>query len=903
MNGIASTFSRFLSAIRNLRWRTRVDQDIDDEVRSHLQLLIDEKTKSGATIAEARRAAMLELGGVEQVKEQIRVSRAGARMESVFRDGRYAIRSLRHAPRFTLSVIGTLAIGIGANTAVFTVVDELLFRPPLYPHGDRLVHVISIARQGGTGGGNGLNAHRLLTWQSHQVFDQLEAFAPTQLDVGGEDPERINGFFATPGFFSLLGGKAEIGRTFGDGDGKPNSERVVVLSNAIWRRQFNSSPDAVGRTIALDDEAYRIVGVMPRSFHGPPPSWALSAWSDDDTCWIPFDPSAHNGDSTVEGFLGVGRLHDGMSIKTAQQRSDTLASAMNQSDPQPRSWYLYFSKLKRTYASESARTAMLVLLSSVALVLLIACANVGNLLMVRSGVRQREMLVRAALGGSRARLIGQALTESGILALTGGACGIALAWIGIRVVHLVAPPEPILLDTSGVDIGIDARVLVFTAALTSLTAILVGLWPAIRATSANPGQVSRAALSGGRAASPVTGTLITCAVALSFVLLVSAGLMTQTFAKLIALEPGFDPHDVVAVQLALRGDRYPTPLSRSQFLDAALARISALPGVSAAAAADDFPPILMSQGTSKGIIEGDDGVFASQSAEQSVSVIITQDYLRTLGIPLIIGRSFTASEPDDSVIINQSLAHQLWPDGSAIGHRLRAYDSAPWKTVVGVVGDIEVRMGDERLAAQMYHPMEGGPAPPRIGPARPLGRRFSVSRWLIVKARDTQAIARALKNELRGLDQAVAVKRVEFVDNQWANMFAPQRFALQLMGLFALLAVALAASGLFASIAYAVTERTPEIGIQMALGARQHNVLIPLLRRGTIVTMSGIVVGFVIAVYTTRYLRVLLFGVGPLDAATFAAVAIVFISIAMLAMWLPARRATRVDPLIALRAL
>ncbi|HEU4694925.1 MAG TPA: ABC transporter permease [Vicinamibacterales bacterium] len=822
------------------------------------------------------------------VKNVTRHAWPGRGLDRLAQDVGFAFRLLQRNPGFALTAVLTLALGISANTTVFTIVDHVLFRPPPYLAGDRLVQVAGLDRPGGSGG-NTLNAHRILGWQVQDVFERLEGFGPQQFDVSGDGPpERVSGYAVTTGLFSMLGVSPEIGRVFGPTDGRPGDEPVVILGHNVWVRRFGASANAIGARLRLNDELYRVVGVMPPHF-----------LNRDDGVLVPFDLVSHDGDDAVSNFIGLGRLREGVTAAAAQERADALAAGLNALDPQPRSWYLGVRQWKLVFLSDLAHDALLMVLGAVGFVLLIGCANVANLLLSRAVVREREMAVRSALGASRGRLIRQGLTECSIVVLAGSALGVAFAWAGVRALVAVLPGAT-FIDVGGVDLRVDGRVLAFAAGATALTAAACGLVPAFRASRPSLDAGLRGVTSGtSRSTGRMSGLLVVVEVAFSIVLLVGAALLIRTFTRLSAIEPGFDPNGVVTANIDLPTDRYPTPAAREAFfeeLNGALLRAGIVSTAIANGALPDETAIEF------GTVENDDEPVRRVEPDPYVgSLTVGGAFFETLRIPIVEGRAFTSADGSDAVIVNQTLALRLWPAGAAVGRRMREGDG-PWWTVVGVARDVEMRMfaSNDRLTLQTYHPFVTRVASPPTPP--PGGRRTFANRRIFVRAADAIATARTLSQAVWTLDPALPVQRTESLRDRWNRTFAPQLLVVSVMALFSLVAVVLAAAGLFAVISHAVARRTHEIGIRAALGATRTDIFRLVMSRGLALAAFGVVIGLAGAAAVSRTLTALLYQVGPYDAASFLAVAGGLLTVAAAACWLPTRRAMAVDPATALRA-
>ena len=823
------------------------------------------------------------------VKEVMRDMRRGGWGDRLAQDVRFASRLLQRNPGFALTAILTIALGISANTIVFTMVDHVLFRPPPYLAGDRLVQVAGLNKPGGSGGNN-LNAHRILGWQAQDVFERLEGFGPQQFDVSGDGlPERVSGYTVTTGLFSMLGVSPQIGRAFGPEDGRPGDEPVVILGHNVWVRRFGGSPKAIGARLRLNDEPHRIVGVMPPHF-----------LNRDDGVLVPFDLISHDGDNAVSNFIGLGRLREGVTAEAAQERADMRAAGLNDLDPQPRSWYLAVRPWRLVFLSDLAHAALLMVLGAVGFVLLIACANVASLLLSRAVAREQEMAVRSALGASRGRLIQQGLTECSVVVLAGSALGVAFAWAGVRAV-VASLPGATFIDVGGIDLRVDGRVLAFAAGATALTAAACGLLPALRASRPKLDAGLRGVTSGtSRSSSRMAGSLVVVEVAFSIVLLVGAALLIRTFVRLNAIEAGFDPNGVVTANIDLPTDRYPTPVAREAFFEELNGALLRTPGVFSTATATGVLPD--ETAIEFGTIETDDAPVRRVEPNPYVgSLTVGGAFFETLRIPILEGRAFTPADLDDAVIVNQALASRLWPAGAAVGRRMREGDG-PWWTVVGVAGDVEMRMfaSNTRLTLQTYHPLVVRATSARA--PLPRGRRTFVYRRIFVAASDTAATARILEQAVWSIDPALPVQRIESLRDRWNRTFAPQFLVVSVMTLFSLVAVVLAAAGLFAVISYGIARRTHEIGIRIALGATRTDIFRLVMSRGLALAAFGVVIGLAGAAAVSRTLTALLYEVGPYDVSSFVGVAGGLLAVAAAACWLPTRRAMAIDPATALRA-
>ena len=806
----------------------------------------------------------------------------------MIRDLRLALRRFRFKPAHSLLMIVILGIGIGATTAVFSVVDQTVLRPAPFAQADRLVDVIDIDRTRG-GGGNSLIPAKIVGWQSEPtLFEAFEAYAPRQFDVTGEvEPERVQGLLVSTGLFGMLGVRPRIGRAFVREDGAPGADRVVVISEALWRRKLGAREDVLDSRLSLNDDSYRIIGVMPRRFR---------LTSDKESLWLPYDPHSNLADTTVRGFFGLARLAASVPRGSEQQLADTMADRRQAQAPLARTWGLRLDRKKVASVDKSTRTALLVILGAVAFVLLITCANTASLFLSQVVIRQREMAIRTAIGAARGRLIREMLTESLLFALCGGALGVLIAVWGVDAVVASAPANFTFQATSPIEI--DGRILAVTLGLTLLTGFVFGFLPAIRGSRPDLDVILKATSgSGTQSYGRFAGALIVAEVAFSLILLVGAALMLRTFANLESLQPGFEPRGLIAVSLSLPTDKYPSSAARAAFLDSVRERIVALPGVSQFAVADGVPP---SGSLHFGIPEAE-GSTAPPRREQLMlpGNMVSPDYFRTLQIPLVAGRFFVPAEPAESLIITKALADLYWPDGSAVGKRLKFFSQAPWRTVVGVVANVNAWTVPDRTQLHEYSPF---PIPSDTIPAGAAPRRRGyVDRVLLVRAQNASAVATEIKTAIWSIDKSQPVDRVALVERAYADVFGRQRFVMELMIAFGAVATVLTLIGLFGVLSEIVVRKTREIGIRVALGAQRADVIRLVLSRGLALTLAGAALGLGGAVTLTRFLQALLFEVSPIDPASFVAVTVVMVVIALAACWIPARRAMRVGPAEALR--
>ena len=797
-----------------------------------------------------------------------------------------ALRRLGSRPGYTGLIVVIVAVGIGAATTVFSVVDQLILRPPPFAHADRLVGVLDTNRVT-RGGGNSLTPEKIAGWQAQPaIFERFEAYAPATFDITGDaEPERITGEYVSLGLLSMLGVQPRLGRDLTSGDGRPGGERIVIVSDDIWRRRLGAQADALGSRLTLNDQQYTIVGVMPRRFR---------LQGEKESVWIPIDIEANRGDTSLRNFYGLARLAAGLDLARAKPMANDIADRLQQATPLARSWDLILEKKEVAYVDSTTRTALFVLLGAVGFVLFITCANVANLFLSQAPLRLREMAICSALGSGRGRLIRGVLAETLLLAGAGGALGVLFAQWGVGAMIAAAPPG--LASWSTTPVEVDGRVVAAAVALTMVTGLAIGLLPAIRGTRPNIDTTLRATSSAVRSAyGRAPAALVVLEVAFSLVLLVGAALMARTLVNLAAIDPGFEPDGLVAMHVDLPSDRYPAG-ARGAFFDTVFERLRSVPGVTGAAIAMGVPP--GQGGFSWGTIEAEGGVRLPDVRVPRNNV--SPQYFSTLRIPIVAGRNFTVDDTSDRVIISRGLADRLWPGGSAIGRRFRFVDSE-WQTVVGVAANVETRGAkDARTDFQLYNAWITRPTAPSAAPAGPRRRTFDW-RLLIVRADNPSAAIPEIKRAIWAVDPKQPVERIALVSDLYGDAFGRQRFVLMLMSAFSIVALGLTAAGIFGVLSQIVMRRTREIGIRMVLGARPSDVMRQVLRSGLALSLLGAAIGIAAALALSRVLRTLLFGVTPWDPVSFAVVTAFLVAVAVAACWLPARSAMRIEPAVALR--
>ena len=868
--------------------RKKWEQDASDELRFHIEQQTGANIAAGMAPEEARREAALQFGAVEGVKEDCREQRRGFWLETIAADARYAFRMMRKNPGFAAIAILTLALGIGANTAIFSVVYAVLLKPLPYADPSQLVLVTEAKPQEGVEL-TGTSYPNFEDWRAqNNVFSELAADQAHDLTVTGRgEPFVVNTTVVTPEIFALLEAQPLLGRTFVPGDGKRGAAPVVILSENIWRSRFGADPKIVGSSVSLDKRSFTILGIMRSGFRAP----TLSRNQD---IWIPLvdDPLFGTWMARRGGHWArvIGRLKPGVSMAQAQADMEAIAGRLGKDFPEENAgWTIRVQPLQKAMVGD-VKPALLVLLGAVALVLLIACANIANLLLARATSRAKEMSVRIALGAGRGRIVRQLLTESAALGLLGGAAGILVAYWGVQSLRSFLPAEMAQMKA----IRVDGWVLAFALFLSVAASLVFGLAPALFAAGSDLQKTLREGAGRGGASGSrqkARSILAAAEIAVAMVLLVGAGLLVRSFISLTAVSPGFRTERLMKAEVSLPQFEYSTPAQWNAFANDLLARIQVEPGMRDSAIAIPLP--LADGNVNLGFeIEG---VAAAPSTNTRAAdyVAASPEYFRVMGVPLLRGREFSRADVASTprvAIISEAMARTYFPNEDPIGRRIIfgfPPDGDAPREIVGIVGDVRDVGLRQEPAAMMYVPYAQAPFWGAV-----VVTRSSLS---------LSSFADAVRRDANSIDKDLPVTDIATMPDVVNASVAQPRFQTVLLGLFGALALILAAVGIYGVISFSVAQRTHEMGIRMSLGAQPAQVLRLVMGQGARMALVGIALGAAAALGLTRLMRSLLFGVSAADPLTFAAVAILLVGVALAACYVPARRAMRVDPMTALR--
>jgi putative ABC transport system permease protein len=865
-----------LFRLRTLMRRPAAENELDDELRFHLERLSDKYVKSGMSEAEAARRARLEFGGLDQVKNECREARGVSFVEALVQDLHYSARTLLQSPAFTACAVLTLALGIGANTAIFSVVNQVLLNPLPYPNPQELL----TARRN-----DSLPNLEDIQRQTHSFASSGGINIEPMDFTGTGEPVRVHGAHLDAGLFATLGAQPMLGRLISVDEDVKGGPRNVVLSYPFWRDFLGSDPHALGRAIRLSDKTYTVIGVMPRDFALPKEIADVFV-----SLWVAYPDAAAERD--VHFMHTYWRLKPGVRLAQAQAEIAQVDHRLAEEFPDSeRERATVLMPLHESLVGD-VRPALLILFGAVGLVLLIACANFAMLLMARAVARQRELMIRASLGARNGRLIRQRLTESTLLALVGGAAGLMAAKAGTTLLLALKPAELRRLDA----IPMDARVFLFVFAISLMTGLLFGLIPA---WSASRGDIAEALRENARTTatgvtrSPLRSFLVTAELALALILLAGAGLLIKGFLRLRSVDPGFNPANVITMYLQLPGTRYPQIPLQTNFRRELLARINAFPGVEAAMITD--LPLAGNYVGHRVVIDGQPTPAVGAEPEvQTLSVM--GEYFDVMQTPIRAGRDFRPMDREGQplvAIVNEAFVRQLLPGQNPIGTRIdwaRSNEPHEWMTIIGVAGDVKHSGLNQPVDPAVYAPFSQNDE---------AWRKFMT---LVIRTRvPAAALVEDVKKQVWSLDSQIPVSGIQSMDDLLAVSVAQQRFNTLLLGSFAALAVALAGVGIYGMVAYRVNQRTHEIGVYMALGAQHRDVLRLVMKDGVKLGLLGIVLGLVGAIALTRVMVSVLFEVKPTDPATLICVALLLAAVAMLACYIPARRALTIHPMTALR--
>jgi putative ABC transport system permease protein len=876
-----------------MRWmlrlfrKARADKLLDKELRFHLEQQIVDNVAAGMSPEEARRRAQLEFGGLERVKEEVRDTRWETHLDNLLRDFRYALRTLRKSPAFTAVAVLTLALGIGANTAIFSVVYAVGLKPLPYANSEQLFNVFEVKPQDGITGTGWSYVNFAELREQNSVFSEMAGVQKHQLTLTGRgEPSVVNTSVVTPELFSLFGEKPLAGRIFFSEDGKRGAPPVAILSENLWRSAFGANANIIGSSINLDKRSFTVIGIMPAAFRFP-------FINKSDQLWIPLVQDPFFGswmDRRGGHWLQVtGRLKPGVSLAQAQAELDAISARLSKEFPSENDgWVIRIVPLQEMIV-ENVKSPLLVLLAAVGLVLLIACANIANLLLTRATSRAREIAVRTTLGAGRTRIVRQLLSETAVLGLLGGVAGIALAYWGVQALSSLLPPSLPQVNA----IRVDNVVLGFALLLSAGASVAFGLVPAWFAANSN---LQASLREGGRSGESgsrrrARSFLAAGEIALAMVLLVAAGLLLRSFSKLMSVSPGFDAQHLVKADISLPRFQYSTPEQWAAFSDELLARLQAQPGLQDSAVAVPRP-IADGQINLGFDIVGSPPLSAGTSRTADY-VSVSPDYFHLMEIPLLSGRFFDRRDILSSprvTVISKTMARLYFPNQDPLGKQLSFSfppDSGAMREIVGIVGDVrDVALGQDP-GPMMYVPYAQAP--------------FWGANLVVKSTLSPSSVAAAIRQEVQKIDRDLPVTDVAKMPDLIDASVAQPRFRTFLLGVFAAMALVLAAIGIFGVISYSVSCRTNEIGIRVALGASRGAILWMVLRETLVLTFAGLAIGVPSALAASHLVGHLLFGVSANDLATLAVVALVLAAVAAFAGYFPARRATRVDPLVALR--
>jgi predicted permease len=871
-------------------WRPNREKELDEELRSHLRMAVQDRVERGESLEEAEAAVRREFGNVGLVKEVTREMWGWVWLEQLIQDLRYGLRSLRRAPGFTIIAVLTLGLGIGANTAIFSLVNAILLRQLPFKNPEQLVAVDAKRTDPGK---HPFTIPDFIDYRDqNQTLEQIAAFANWSAAVTGSgEAERVQGMRISANAFQLLGVEAIVGRALIPEDDTPGQQNVVALSHGLWQRRFGADPRTVGRTLVLNGKSYTIIGVLPPQFIFPIRDAELA---------VPLAPDADPWRSarTSTNFLrAIARLKPGVTPAQAEADLTSIAGRMRQQYPTANENKLgvTLTPLNEVVVGDY-RQALWILLGAVAFVLLIASMNLASLSLARASTRHREMAIRTAHGATRGRLIRQMTTESLLLAFLGAIVGLLLAWWGINSLLALSPAGMPRLS----EVGLDARVLVFTLVVTILSGSFFGILPAVKASKVDLNEELK---SGGRSGNDGTGrnrvrsALVVAEIAISLVLLLSAGLLIKSFSRLQEVKPGFEPENLLAVRLSLPRTRYADREAVVSFYDQLLPQFEGLPGVSAVGAVSALP-LSSTRASIEFTIEGRPS--PQNEVWRSDYRIAGTGYFRVMKIPLLRGREF--SEQDNArttpvAIISETLARRFWPDANPVGARISIDDNNQGPRpveVVGVVGDVKHLSLEEEPTPHVYLPLR---QLHEDGVVWMTNNQY----WLIRSEVPPLNLASAVQRAIRKVDPEVPASNIKLMEQYLSDSVSPRRFNLWLLTVFAAAALVLATVGIYGVMSYSVTQRTREIGVRMALGAQRSDILRMVVGHGMLLAVAGLAAGLAGALALSRLMGGLLYQVSTTDPATYIVLTFFLLLVTLAACLVPARRAMKVDPMVALR--
>ncbi|MGD0226860.1 MAG: ABC transporter permease [Terriglobia bacterium] len=877
-------FSELGRRLRKLFHPEQFDADLKEEMRLHRELREQEQVEAGVAPEEARYAAQRRFGNDLVLREESRDMWEWTWLENILQDLRYSFRILGKNPSFTAVAVLTLALGIGANTAIFSVVNAVLLRPLPYPDPDRLA-VIWVTEPSAPGGLFPDTAPDFRDWQAqNQVFEGISAVTIAGATLtGSSEPLQLRGLSVSPNTFQILGVQPQFGRSFSQDEGPTGRNHVVILSYGLWQSAFGGQKNIVGRKVTMDGETYDVVGVMPKDLRFP------TFWGRNPQFWTPItmDAPKWKTERSNHWFWVLARMKKGITLNQAADEMGTISARLAQQYPQSNTGVIARVKSLHEQLTGNVSEVLWVLFAAVGFLLLIACVNVANLLLTKSVGRKREIAVRLAVGAGAGRLVRQLLTESVLLFLLGGVAGLA---VGVGALRLLLHAAPTGYIPEVISVHLDGRVFGFTFLIAFVTGTLAGLIPALEATRLSFSKTLKE--SGAAVAAPhglARGLLTAGEIALALVMLVGAGLATRSLVRLLGVQLGFDPRQVVTGSVSLPDSRYPKEPQQKAFFRSLLDRVQALPGVVSAGAASELPL----EGGSNGpvVIEGQPAPKDQWSSPLVESCTVTPNYFRTMRIPMLSGRDVAENDTPDVplvAVINESMARRFWPHQDAVGKRFRHNDpDAKWITVIGVVGDVREFALAEPAIPEAYYPES---------------QSTSSGLVLVVRtANDPQGQVPAIRKALHDLDKDLPWYSVQALPEMVSDSSREKRFVALLLALFAAVALTLASVGIYGVVSYSVSQRTREIGIRMAFGAEVRTVLGMVVREGLRLIITGVLVGLLGAWALSRYLNSILYGVRGTDLVTYIFAALLMTLVALVACLVPARRATKVDPMVALR--